>query len=426
MSTSVNPIITEHPKRSGPVRSLYNRDYRLLWIASLITISAWMMQMVARGWLIREMTHSPFYVTLVFAAGSFPMLIFTILGGVLADRMDRRWLVIANDVAGFFLYSLLSILVFTHRVEVWHVLAVSFATGVGFALSMPARQSIIPSLVPREDLGNAIALSTAMFSASQTVAPAIAGFLIHLIGNGGCFLVSSLILVAPPLLVRAISVARTSGARRDQNALQNIKEGFLYTKRSALIASLIVMGAVGTVFAMPYQALMPVIAGDVLQVGEQGLGLLLAAAGVGALLASVSLAFLSDSHFLGKILLLSSPGLGLALILFSVSPSFLLALAMAVVIGYSMQMFLTSNFTVVQIVVPDDLRGRVLSIRMIIFGMAPIGQILGGWVSESIGPERNGTPWTLALVGAICIVLMLIVIASSKELRRTWRHIDRT
>ncbi|MBM2826747.1 MAG: permease of the major facilitator superfamily [Dehalococcoidia bacterium] len=422
MSTSLNhSVAAEGAKRGGPIRSLYNRNYRLLWIASLITISAWMMQMVARGWLILEMTNSPFYVTMVYAAGSLPMLVFTIAGGILADRVERRRIVMANDVAGLFLYALLGLLVLTHTVEVWHVMAISFATGVSFSLSMPSRQAIISNLVDREDLSNAIALSTAMFSASQTVAPAVAGFLVSSIGTAGCFILTSVILVASMLFLRAIKIPEAQTAPRDQNVLRNLKEGFVYTKNNALIASLIIMGAVGTIFAMPYQALMPVMARDVLVVGSQGLGLLLGAVGVGALTASATLAALSDTHFLGKMLLASSLSLGLSVILFALSPIFALALVMAATVGFSMQMFLTTNFTVVQIVVPDGLRGRVLSIRMVIFGMSPIGQLLGGWVSEEIGAPR-----TLALGGAICIALMLLVIAVSTEIRGSWRYIDRT
>ncbi|MSQ15038.1 MAG: MFS transporter [Dehalococcoidia bacterium] len=401
--------------RPSPFRALYNPQYRLLWFASFLSISMSMMQWVARGWLVLEMTNSPFYVGLTAAANSLPMLIFSMFGGVLADRYDRRKILIANEVVGALCYSSLAFLVLFEVVQVWHILAISVVSGLSFALSMPSRQAIIPNLVKREDLGNAIALSTVMFSGSQTIGPALAGVLLATIGVSWVLLLAAAVLVVPMALLSMLKPQVAAQHRGDESIIANLAGGFRYIKQNTLIPSLIFMGAVSTIFVMPYQALMPVFARDVLHAGSEGLGILLGAAGVGALVGSLILASIDVAKHLGKLLLTAAVIGGIALVPFAMSSTFALSVVLVLFVGLMMQLQTTSNFTAVQLTVPDEFRGRVLSIRMVIFGMMPLGQLAGGWASEVVG-----APAAIAATGIIASVLMAAIIVASKDIRGLW------
>jgi len=419
---STQQRVEESPKlatgRPSPFRALYNPRYRLLWSASFFSISMWMMQMVARGWLVLEITNSPFYVTLAAALGSLPMLVFPLLGGVLADRFDRRMLLIGNDVVAAIAYAGLAALVFLNMVEFWHVIVVSVVSGISFALSMPSRQAIIPNLVRREDLGNAVALSTVMFSGGQTIGPALAGMLVAVIGLSWTLLFTAVGLAVPVILLSLLRLEKTTQVSHHDGIVTNLVEGFKYAKASSLILSLITLGGVSTIFVMPYQALMPVFARDILHSGSQGLGLLLGSAGIGALIGSIFLASIDMPSKLGKILIVSGVIGGLSLIPFALSPVFTLSLVLSFFVGLMMQLQMTSNFTTVQLVVPDEFRGRVLSMRMVIFGMMPLGQMLLGWISEVMGAQI-----AVAIFGAVAASLMAITVMVSKDIRAMWNNV---
>ena len=374
--------------------------------------------MVARGWLVLEITNSPFYVTLAAALGSLPMLVFPLLGGVLADRFDRRMLLISNDIVSGIMYGGLAVLVLVDVVQFWHIILVSVVSGISFALSMPSRQAIIPNLVPREDLGNAVALSTVMFSGGQTIGPALAGMLVATIGLSGTLLFTAFGLIIPVVLLSLLRLEKTVRVSHHESIVTNLVEGFKYARQSTLILSLITLGGVSTIFVMPYQALMPVFARDILHSGSQGLGLLLGSAGVGALIGSIFLASVDMPSKLGKILIISGVVGSLSLIPFALSPVFTLSLVLVFFVGLMMQLQMTSNFTTVQLVVPDEFRGRVLSMRMVIFGMMPVGQMLLGWSSEVVG-----SPIAVAAFGAVAALLMTITVIVSKDIRGMWTRV---
>jgi MFS family permease len=371
-----------------------------------------MMQFLARGWLILELTDSPFYVGLAAAAGGLPMLLFSMVGGVLADRFNRRTVLLVGETANLALFILLAMLIAAEVVEVWHVLAVAFLSGIAFAVGMPSRQALMATLVPREDVGNAIALSTGMFSLSQVVGPAIAGVLVSFAGIATTFAVTAVALVPAIGLLVTLAVPATPQPHDDASPLERLAAGFSYVRGNPLIRTLILMGGIGTLFAMPREALMPVFARDVLGAGSQGLGLLLGANGLGACAGSLLLAATGDSPLFRRLALGSSLAVGLAVVAFALSSSLALSLVLSAVAGLMNQLFLATNFTVIQLAVPDDLRGRVLSIRMVIFGLMPIGSLAAGAIAE-----LAGAPATIAAGGAICAALMAVVLLRTAEVR---------
>lgn len=401
------------PGSSSPLRSLGNRAFRMLWLGSLLTFTGFSMQMLARGWLMLELTNSAFLVSLTAAMGALPQVFLSVLGGLLADRYDRRTILIAGEVVNLVMYGLLAVLAFAGVVTPWQVMALSLVTGCAFALSMPARVAILPTLVPRQDLQNAIALNTTMFSTGQIIGPALAGGVIGWLGIPAGLAVCAT-LVAPAIFFFAImGQPPFSGERPTGSALDNLKEGFAYIRGSRVVMGLILIGLAGTVFGLPYQVLLPVLARDHLGLGSEGLGLLQGVGGAGALAGSVLLALLGDSHWFRRFTMLSNYGLGLAVAAFALTPWFPLALLFSALTGILNQFYLTTNFTLVQMVVPDILRGRVMSIRMIIFGLMPLGSLAAGAAAEVIG-----APQAVALGGLVCMLMVAMVLWRLPEVRK--------
>ena len=401
--------------RAGPLRAFSYPQFLLLWGASIGSVSAFFMMNVARGWLVLEETDSAFMVTAVQAIGMVPLLLFSLVGGAAADRFNRKKILFATESFALLVLLALALLVITEVVQVWHVFVLSFLHGITFAMGMPTRTSSVPHLVGHRDIASGVALFTTIFSSGQLVGPAIGGVLIESIGIGPTFLVSSAIMVPVLLLLvplRIPDVPRSDTAERI-SFIASIKEGFAYVRRDRVIMGLMTLGLVLTVFAMPYQSILPVFARDVLDAGANGLGWLMAFGGVGALAASLTVASMKNSNVIRNMMLVGATGFGLLVVLFSLSSIFYISLGLALVLGFFFQVFMTSNFTLVQIIVPDHIRGRVLSIRMIILGLGPGGMLMLGGAAQVMGP----VPATAGM-GAIALVLVLAVVWFVPYLRK--------
>ena len=373
--------------------------------------------MIARGWLVLEMTDSAFLVTATQAASMLPQLFTSLIGGFLADRFNRKKLIIFAELFNMSTLIVLSVLVITNAVQVWQIFVLSFMGGITFSIGFLARTSSVPNLVERNDITSAVALFTTVFSAGQLIGPAIAGVLIESLGMGITFLSSALVLIFAILMLiplKALTSPAPGGGANRLSFIQSVGEGFSYVKKSNLVLGLMMLGLGATLFGFPFMSILPVFARDILDVGANGLGWLAAMQGVGALAGSIIVASMR-SHSQVKVLTVAgSLGLPIFVLLFALSSAYALSIVLVMILGFFFQVFMTSNFTQVQIVVPDSIRGRVLSIRMIVFGIGPIGMIALGTAAEIIGAAA-----ATAAMGAIGLIFLSITIALFPALRKT-------
>ena len=410
-------------RRLGPLRAFSYPQFRIFWAASLVSITSFFMTMIARGWLVLDLTDSSFMVTGVNAIGMAPMLAFSMFGGAIADRANRKLVLIASDVFNFVMVLALAVLILADVVEVWHVFALTALHGVGFSLGMPARAASVGNLVERQDLASGVALFTTIFSSAMLVGPALAGYLLAEFGMGFPFAVACVVL-APALvllfMLRLPGLPRAEGAPQQRaTVLGSIGQGLGYVRNSNVLIGLMLMGTVTTVFAMPYQTLLPVFARDILDVGESGLGWLGAMGGAGALAGSFSVAAFSSPRQIKLLMLVGGVALGIFIAMFALSKIYLLSLVMALLVGYLLQVFMTSNFTLVQIISPDYIRGRVLSIRMVAVGIGPAGMVMLGAAAETWGADV-----AVAAMGLASTVLLLIILLSISSVRRVDREVE--
>ncbi len=407
--------LTEHvevPVKEAPARfrlqtfsSLRHLDYRYLWTGTLMMSAGQWIQQVTLGWLVYELTGSSVLLGALNGLRALPFLVIGPLAGVAADRMDRQRLMLRTQYVLIVTALLMGGLVASGFLQVWHIFLFTLITGIGWSFSEPVRQSLIPSVVPKADLVNAIALNSAGFNLMKIIGPALGGVIIALFGAAGNFFVQSAAYVGVLVMIYLMHVPPTPEKARRSSALANLKEGFAYIWSTPAVLALMILAYVPRVFAVPYQTLMPVFQKDVLRVGPEGLGMLMAAPGVGAVLAVLVLASVANRFRRQGLLLVGSiVVLGLFLILFSRTTSFPLALVVLIVVGAFQMLFLASTNTMLQLIVPDELRGRVMSLYMLDRGLMPAGALFAGVVAHFIG-----APSTVAMMGALVIVLALVV-----------------
>jgi MFS family permease len=399
----------------GPFRAFKSSNFTFFWLASLLSITSFFMLIIARGALVYELTESPFWVTAVAAASQVPSLVLSVFGGVLADRFSRKAILLVAEGANFLTLLALAILVVTNAVEVWHVLVLALLNGINFALAFPARAAIVPNLVPPQDIANGVALSSIMFSGAQLIGPTIAGALLVIDDSVAFFGAVIAVAAAIPLFtLLRLNRPAWDGQRPRMSMVKSIGEGMEYIRRDQVVMGLMATGLVVVVFGMPYQTVLPVFAEGILHAGDLGLGLLGAVGGLGAIMGSLAVATFSSQDQMKRFLAVGLIGLGLFIALFALSAVFALSLALALLAGFFFQIFMTANFSLLQTLVPDHLRGRVLSVRFIIFGLSPIGTI-----SLGIAAEEVGTALATAATGVICLVAGLLVLLLFPALRRT-------
>ena len=393
-------------------RALRHRNFQLFFSGQLISLIGTWMQTVAQSWLVYKMTGSGLLLGSVGFASQIPVFLFAPLGGITADRSNRQKVVIATQTASMILALVLAFLTLTHRVTVRDIFVLAALLGVVNAFDIPGRQAFLVDMVGREDLMNAIALNSSMFNGARTVGPAVAGILVARFGEGYCFLANGLSYVAVIiglLMMRVHAPARASHA----SPLEHIVEGFQFVSRTAPIRALLLLLGLVSVTGMPYVVLMPIFADRILHRGGQELALLIGshdlgavrlgilsgAAGVGALLGALTLAVRTGLKGLGTWVSVCCAGFGISLILFAFSTSFWLSVALLLPVGYFIMLQMASSNTLIQAMVPDALRGRAMAVYSMMFmGMAPIGSLLSGALSD-----RLGAPWTVAIGGLVSV-----------------------
>jgi MFS family permease len=385
--------------------SLRHRDFRYLCSGTFMMSAGQWIQQVTLGWLVYDLTGNSMLLGALNGLRALPFLVTGPMAGVAADRMDRKklllrtqWILIVTAVA-------MGSLVASGWLHVWHIFVFTLVTGVAWTFTEPVRQSMIPSMVPKKDLANAIALNSGGFNLMKIMGPALGGAMIALFGASGNFFVQALAYIGVLVMIYLMHVPPTPAEARRSSALANLKEGFAYVWSTPAVLALMTLAYVPRVFAVPYQTLMPVFQKDVLDVGPEGLGLLMAAPGVGAVTAVLILASVANRvRRQGLFLVGSIVILGFLLILFSQIKSFPMALISLVAAGVFQMFFLASTNTLLQLTVPDQLRGRVMSLYMLDRGFMPAGALFAGTTAHFIG-----APSTVAVMGAIVIMLALIV-----------------
>jgi len=370
------------------------------------------MQTVAQSWLVYRLTGSGLQLGAVGFASQIPVFLCAPIGGIVADRSNRRHVVIGTQIASMLLAFVLAALTLTHAIDhrVWLIFVLAALLGVVNAFDIPGRQSFLVDMVGKEDLMNAIALNSSMFNGARVIGPAIAGFLVARLGEGWCFFangISYIAVIAGLMLMNVHAPARVSAKT---SPWVHIKEGFQFVNRTAPIRALMILLGLVSVVGMPYAVLMPIFADKVLghkggqelasligshDLGAVRLGILMGAAGIGALLGALTLAMRSGVKGLGRWISVCCAGFGISLMLFSFSKSFWLSVALLLPVGYFIMLQMASSNTLIQVMVPDALRGRTMAVYSMMFmGMGPIGALLGGALSD-----RLGAPLTVAIGG---------------------------
>ncbi len=393
-------------------RALKHRNFQLFFSGQLISLIGTWMQTIAESWLVYRMTGSSVLLGSIGFAAQIPVFLFAPLGGVAADRISRHRLVIATQISAMILALTYATLILTNRITIHEIFILAALLGVVNAFDIPARQAFMVEMVGREDLMNAIALNSSLFNGARIVGPAVAGMLIAKIGEGWCFFgngISYIAVITGLLMMRIAKVDR----RPTGSQTGHIIEGFRFVRNNMPIRDILLLLGVISLVAMPYAVLMPIFADRILHGGARGLGILMGATGIGALLAALTLAARSGLRGLGKFVGIAAVGFGLSLIAFSESKIFVLSVILLVPVGYGMMLETTSSNTLIQAMVPDELRGRVLAVYTMMFmGMAPLGSLFAGLLAD-----RLGAPLTLSLGGLAAIVGGSIFLTRLKEFR---------
>jgi MFS family permease len=381
------------------LRSLEHRDFQLFFSGQLISLIGTWMQTIAEAWLVYRLTGSSLLLGAAGFAAQFPVFLVAPLGGIVADRCNRHRVVIATQVAPMILALILAGLTLTRVVRVWQIFVLAALLGIVKAFDIPARQSFLVDMVGKEDLMNAIALNSSMFNAARVLGPAIAGILVAKIGEGWCFFANGISYIAVIIGLLMMRVERPAYLAQPASPLAHIVEGFRFVRHTRPIRALLLLLGVVSLVAMPYTVLMPIFADRILHGGARGLGILMGATGVGALLGALTLASRSGVRGLGRWVAYSCAGFGLSLVLFAFSRWFWISAAFLLPVGFCMMLEMSSSNTLIQAMVPDQLRGRVMAVYSMMFmGMAPFGALLAGAAADHLG-----APVTVA-IGAVAAI----------------------
>jgi MFS family permease len=398
------------PQKFRTFESLGFRDYRLLWLSQISTSLGLWMDQTARSWLIYSLTRSPFQLGLVSALRGIPLLAFGVIAGVVADRYSRKAQLAISQIVNFFLNITLATLILTGRVQIWHIYVTGFLSGTVQAFQQPARQAMINDLAGEEHLLNAVALSSAAFHLSRSVGPALCGLIIQFFDVDIAYYTQAVLIGLATLWIVQIRVpesAAPAASSKDavhQSFFSSAKEGFSYIISHKLILGLMVLGLVPVLLGMPFMSLMPLFAVDVLHGDATTQGLLLTMAGVGALIGALAIASMGYAQGNGKMLIGGVAGFGLGLVFFSQSPVLWMAIVFISIVGFCDSGYNSQNNTIIQMLAPTEMRGRVLGIYYLNRGLMPLGSLIAGALAAFIGG-----PYAVTIMGASCLILAVCV-----------------
>ena len=373
-----------------------------MWFgACTSSIGTWM-QIVAQGWLIYRLSHSAFLLALDQFLAGIPIFLFSLIGGVVADRAERRKILLGSQYVQMACATILTVLVTTGRIHVWHMLCLSFVSGLAQAFGGPAYSALIPSLVDREDMPNAIALNSIQFNMAITIGPALAGQALAKLGEPWCFGLNALSFLAPVISLSMIT-ARYLPEKTSESLFGSLKQGITFVRKQGSMEALIVLAFCMTALSMPMRTYIPVFVKDVFHRGPETYGNLLSLMGIGSICGSLTIAGMGNIHNKGRVALTTLISLGVGITGFSLSRSLPLSYAMLVLVGASMMAVFATVTSLVQLITTNEMRGRVMSVYNCAFrGGMPMGNLLSGWLVPMFT-----APVVLAVNGLALILMAL-------------------
>lgn len=422
LSSAAEPAVTPSEasavvERANPwppiVRALYNRNFRIFWTGNFTSnIGTWM-QNVAQGWLVLQLTNSSFWLGMVGFVGSFPFLLFTLFGGVVADRINRRYLLITTQSVMMILAFVLAVLTYLKVITIGQLALLAFLTGTAMSMNAPSYQAIVPQLVPREDLPNAIALNAAQFNMSRVLGPTLGGYAMAWIGMAGNFFLNGLSFLAVLISLFRIHYPPPPGKEKQQSVFQSLKQGFRYVQRQRQMFAIVALIMSASFFLLPFITFVPYFVRNDLHASERGLGLIMACSGIGAFLAAAVIASRGVLRHRGRVIVFAGLFVMTAAIVFCYSKSFPLSAAMSFCEGYGMITTVSTVNVAMQQLSSDEMRGRVMSIYSTAFlGLPPLGSLVAAELSRYIPTEH-----AIAAMAAMAMLSYMGFFFFSKPLR---------
>jgi MFS family permease len=408
---------------STAFRALKHRNFRLFFFGQSISVIGTWMTRLATAWLIYRLTGSAWLLGVTGFAGQIPTLLFSPFAGVWVDRWNRHTTLVVTQIAAMIQSFALAALALSHTIHIWHILVLAIFQGVINAFDMPARQAFLVEMVEgREDLTSAIALNSSIVNLARLVGPSLAGIVIAIKGEGVCFLADGISYMAVIASLLMMQVVRGEAERLHKPSMMGeLRAGWDYVSTMVSIRTILVLFAIVSLMGIPYTTLMPIFAAKVLGGGAHTLGFLMGAAGCGALASAFWLAMRKSVLGLGRVIGWSSAVFGLALAGFSLSRTFWLSMVLLFLAGFGMIQEMSASNTVIQTLVSDQMRGRVMSYyAMAFFGMAPFGSLLAGGLAHLIG-----APHTLLLTGLCCAASSVWYFSHYRDVRESMRPIYR-
>jgi|TARA_B100000315_G_scaffold138218_2_gene127238 MFS family permease len=389
------------------------RDFRVLWLGAFAsTVGTWT-QRVAQNWLVLTLTGSAFYLGLDSFLGELPVLLFTLIGGVIADRHDRRYLLVGSQCGQMASAFMLAVLVYFDVIQVWHILVLSFVSGCAQAFGGPAYQSLLPALVPKEHLPNAIALNSIQFNLARVIGPLIAGVALTTLGFAACFGLNGLSFLIVIVALFSLRVKHLPPQTR-QRMVDELRGGLSYVRHEGSLATLTSLAFATTFLGLPLLTLLPVVAQDVFQQGVGQYSRMMAFSGAGAVVGALVVAWLGKFRHMGRTLLIVQVVFGGLIVAFSFSRVMLLSEVLLFCAGAMLIMVFSLVTSLVQLVAPDELRGRVMSIFMVAFrGGIPLGNLAAGFIAS-----RFSAPLVLSINGTLLAVVACVFLMTNPGVRR--------
>jgi MFS family permease len=393
--------------------SLKYPNYRLWFIGQLASLVGTWTQTAAQGYLIYEITKSPAYLGYASFANGVPTWFFTLYAGAIADRMSRRTLMVITQTSMMILAFILAILTFTHTVQWWHILILSFLLGVSNAFDAPARQAFVLEMVDREDLTNAIALNSTMFNLAMVLGPALGGLIYYAVGPGWCFTINGISFIAVIIALLLMKLKPFVAVNRNSSTMSDVKAGLSYVRHHPAVRMMISNLFITTLFGLGIVTLIPAWSVTVLSGDAKTNGFLLAARGIGSLIAALTIAALGRFRSRGKVWTVNSILLPISMFIFAIMTWLIPSLIAIAAMGFTFMMIVNLSNAMVQTRITDEMRGRVMGVyTFFFFGAFPIGSLIAGWSADAIGE-----PLTVVISAAILLVFALWVIWRQPALR---------
>ncbi|HRZ87335.1 MAG TPA: MFS transporter [bacterium] len=372
----------------GVLRALSYRNFSLYFSGQLVSLVGTWMQSTAQSWLVYRMTHSPFLMGLTVFIGLIPAFLIGVWGGVLADRYNKHTLIIITQTLEMLQAFVFAALVLSGHITIEWIFVLAALLGTIHAVDMPVRQSFIVDLASPEVMPSAIALNSSIFNAARIVGPALAGLFVAVANEGCCFLINGLSFFAVLLSLFLLKLRPHRRQKHLRSAFQQLRDGLSYAYRTPHVRSIFSILTIAVLSGTPYLTFMPIYANDILKSGPQGLGILMGGAGIGAFLGAIAIGGSKKTRYFGTTISLAVCGFGAGLVLFALSRSFAASFCILFTLGFSMMAGMVSSNILLQLLVPDHLRGRLMSIySTIIVGVVPIGSLISGWAAKRWGVE---------------------------------------